>query len=980
MAFAASLLLGIGLGTSALAADLTTAQIISTSASAQSDVPVTFGQVFKPGDVPVGATVGGRVGGNAVNLQVDKKATHRDGSLRHAVITAVVPSLAANGSQPLTLNNTGTAPGGGPIALIALLATSFDTTVSLNIGGTVYTASARDLLSSGTPATWLSGPLATEWLVNAPVRAGATSHPHLQARFNVRAYQGLGAVRVEVVVENAWAREAGPRNYTYNATIDVAGRGTAFSENNVEHYRQSRWRRVVWWGTTPAADVTHDGNYLAATRAVPNYDPSVQIASYQLDTFLSEFNANSGLMGIGNLQPYMPSPGGRNAIGPLPAWAAAYIMSDDRRAKRVVVGYGEQGGAWPMHYREKATDQPISIDTFPNATIIGDTNFFPACGGTCTSPYTPEASHHPSIAYLPYLLTGDYYLMEELAFWSNWVLFYGPADRHGGALGLVTWDQVRGQAWALRTLAHGAYLLPDAHPMKLYLNTKLLNNINYFITNWVDSNPLGYITNTGAAQWLGLDNWIATWMDDFLTWTFGYILGMGYTEAQPVFAWKSKFPIGRMTHSDMCSILAPSYWPYVKGDRYLGGSSAFVNNWADWKRAVILSHKDDAFRGTADITGREQELINAPCGSQQMASILGLNVGEMIGWFDHLSYLANMQPALAVAVDHGMPNAQVAFDKVWNSPNYALTDYREFPQFALWPSSATSNLPIVSINANPVSVSSGQTSTLTWSATNANSCSASGGWAGNKALSGSEPTPAITATTTFTLTCSNASGSSSAATTVTLQTAAAPTLTLSAAPTAVMSGGSSTLTWASTNATSCTASGGWTGAKATSGSQTFNNLTASVTYSLQCTGASGLSPVRSATVTVNGAPPPPPAPTVDLNASPTSVNVNGSSMLSWTSSNASSCTASGGWSGAKQVQGSESTGALSNTTSFSISCTGAGGAASDSVTVDVTPGGGGGGGTGNSDSGGGSLGWLSLAFLAGLAARRRAAAVATLSR
>jgi hypothetical protein len=1118
----------------AVGADLTTARVISSSGSAQSNVPVTFGQVFKPGDVLANATVGGRIGGTDIALQVDKKATHRDGSLRHAVITAVIPSLAANGTQTLTLNNTGSAPGGGAIALSSLLATSFDTGVSLNIGGTVYSASARELLSSGTPATWLTGPLATEWLVSGPVRSGSTAHPHLQARFYVRAYQGLGAVRVEVVVENNWARETGPRNYTYNASIDVAGRGAVFTENNVEHYRQSRWRRIAWWGTTPAVDVAHDGNYLAATRAVPNYDPRITMSTFQLDTFVSEFNANSGLMGIGNLQPYMPSPGGRNAIGPLPAWAAAYIISDDLRSKRVVVGYGQQGGAWPMHYRDKPTDLPLSIDTYPNATVIGDTNFFPACGGTCTSPYTPEASHHPSIAYLPYLITGDYYLMEELAFWSNWVLFYGPADRHGGAQGLVVWDQVRGQAWALRTLAQGAYLLPDAYPMKAYFNQKLLNNINYFISNWVDSNPLGYITNTGAAQWLALDVWISTWMDDFLTWTFGYILGMGYTEAQPVFNWKSKFPIGRMTHPDMCSILAPSYWPYVRMDRYLGGSTAFISNWADWKRGVILSHSNDAFRGTADITGREQELINAPCGSQQMASILGLGVGQMIGWFDHLSYLANMQPALAVAVDHGMPNAQAAFDKVWNSPNYALNDYSDFPQFALWPTGAVANLPVISISANPVTVTSGQTATLTWSASNATSCTASGGWAGNKPLSGTETTAPITATTTYTLTCSNSSGSSSASTSVSVQSSnpaptltltanptsiasggssmltwastnatsctasggwtgnratsgtestgaltanttftlscsgaggsiqrsatvnvqaspaptltltanptsvasggssmltwastnatsctasggwtgsratsgtestgaltanrtyalscsgaggsiqrsatvtvqgapAVPTLTLTANPTSIATGGSTTLTWSTTNATSCTASGGWTGSRATSGSQSFNNLTASVVYTLQCTGAGG-NVTRSAQVTVNASPPPP-LPTVDLSASPLSVTANGSATLSWTSTGATTCTASGGWSGTRGTQGTESTGALSNTTNYDLTCTGPGGSSSDSVTVDVTPGGGGGGGgTTESDSGGGALGWLSLAFLACEMARRR---------
>jgi hypothetical protein len=75
----------------------------------------------------------------------------------------------------------------------------------------------------------------------------------------------------------------------------------------------------------------------------------------------------------------------------------------------------------------------------------------------------------------------------------------------------------------------------------------------------------------------------------------------------------------------------------------------------------------------------------------------------------------------------------------------------------------------------------------------------------------------------------------------------------------VASGAASTLTWSSTNATTCTASSGWSGTKATSGSQSTGALTASGNYTLTCTGAGG-SASRSTTVTVAGTPPPPPPP------------------------------------------------------------------------------------------------------------------------
>ena len=68
---------------------------------------------------------------------------------------------------------------------------------------------------------------------------------------------------------------------------------------------------------------------------------------------------------------------------------------------------------------------------------------------------------------------------------------------------------------------------------------------------------------------------------------------------------------------------------------------------------------------------------------------------------------------------------------------------------------------------------------------------------------------------------------------------AAPTVTLTAAPTSGISPVDVVLTWSSTGATSCTASGGWTGTKATSGTQTITGVTASATYTLTCSEGSG---------------------------------------------------------------------------------------------------------------------------------------------
>jgi hypothetical protein len=91
---------------------------------------------------------------------------------------------------------------------------------------------------------------------------------------------------------------------------------------------------------------------------------------------------------------------------------------------------------------------------------------------------------------------------------------------------------------------------------------------------------------------------------------------------------------------------------------------------------------------------------------------------------------------------------------------------------------------------------------------------------------------------------------------------AAPAVVISATPISISSGSASTLTWSSTNASSCAASGGWSGTKAISGYQGTGNLTANTTFVLTCTGSGG-STSQSALVTVGSSTTPPPTSTTN---------------------------------------------------------------------------------------------------------------------
>lgn len=79
-----------------------------------------------------------------------------------------------------------------------------------------------------------------------------------------------------------------------------------------------------------------------------------------------------------------------------------------------------------------------------------------------------------------------------------------------------------------------------------------------------------------------------------------------------------------------------------------------------------------------------------------------------------------------------------------------------------------------------------------------------------------------------------------------------------------------------------------------------------------------------------------PAPTLIFSVNPTTVSSGNSATLSWTSSNASTCSASGAWSGSKPVSGTQSSGTLNATSTYTLTCTGDGGTTSRSASVTVT--------------------------------------------
>jgi hypothetical protein len=194
-----------------------------------------------------------------------------------------------------------------------------------------------------------------------------------------------------------------------------------------------------------------------------------------------------------------------------------------------------------------------------------------------------------------------------------------------------------------------------------------------------------------------------------------------------------------------------------------------------------------------------------------------------------------------------------------------------------------------------------------------------------------------------------------------------PTPALTLGNSSITVGGSTTLSWSSANNQGCTAGGGsagWSGAQSSSGSMTVSPTAVGTdTYTLFCTNVAGVSPTASVSLTVTAAGPV--APTLTLASN--SITLGSSTMISWSSTNTTGCTASGSWSGSLASSGSQSlTPTATGTDTYTLVCANDAGALSapTSVTLTVTAAAAGG------SHGGGAFGLYSLLGLMGLCVAR----------
>ncbi len=178
--------------------------------------------------------------------------------------------------------------------------------------------------------------------------------------------------------------------------------------------------------------------------------------------------------------------------------------------------------------------------------------------------------------------------------------------------------------------------------------------------------------------------------------------------------------------------------------------------------------------------------------------------------------------------------------------------------------------------------------------------------------------------------------------------------------TEIPAGESVLLSWSTSNARRCEASGGWEGKQSTEGSYRTSTLTEPTTFTLSCTNRS-ITTTKSLQVAIAQADPEPvpeplppepdptpepppepepePEPSLALTADDAELRPGESTTLRWSGEAVSNCQASGSWSGSVAESGVQSTGTLSADATYTITCDGSAGSVVAVTSVLVTSGG-----------------------------------------
>ena len=623
----------------------------------QIDYPVQFGRSFVEDDIQNFPQV--MIDGIKINTQADVKQRYHNGSVKHAIISFILAELPANSSKTVNFVNT-TQNNNEPLTKQQMLSTDyfFDATMKFYFPEE-KTVLARQMLENNDFEYWLTGPIATTIIIkdhsiDRLYDIGADEHRSIRPIFHVTFWPGIKKYSVRYIAEAMNTEALQDQSYHLSLYIDFND-NPFYQQENVPHQAMTRWTKKVWSGEQlQTLSINHNIDYLIKSKSLPNFDTtkviSEQIVTNDWNIWQTKYK---DIYQKGWWQPAMGVGGGRPDIGIYPTWTIKWLYTGDWRHQEIALKQSELASAWPIHLREgraglkfdmngtvEALGKIISMAPLARPTHwTARPDWYEVKTEDKINPLFPliktnwvaDKAHHPELASPQYLLTGDYFYLEQMLFSAAFVsgdnnavgysstLGRGPTGSEGGLYS----GEVRGQAWAFRTRVHTYDILPDSSPEKSYfhllnqnaismweglMNLPLSNTLHSDLHSFVKKDLVknGFKTArmpSKIGQWdegthspsyvhpdrVNTDNVnraLAPWMQNFVIIALGRAKELGYnTDSLLIFAGSQllePFSDPSLPHAMICAYIVPTLdqnneWFTTWHDIYSQYTSEYIN-------------------------------------------------------------------------------------------------------------------------------------------------------------------------------------------------------------------------------------------------------------------------------------------------------------------------------------------------------------------------------------------------------------------
>ncbi|MDW8260044.1 MAG: hypothetical protein RML32_11445, partial [Gammaproteobacteria bacterium] len=393
-------------------------------------------------------------------------------------------------------------------------------------------------------------------------------------------YYANGAAEIFPWIENAFLRTSAPTNALVRVTIAIGG-STRFSQS-IDIKARTRIPLLngssfsYWVGPDPNITPAHDVNYFRETRLVPNY-AFTQSTSLQ-NGYLTTYSPNT----LANLSPAMGSAGGNGNVDH-PCTQCYLTSGATVTSYRAMMAFGLSAGSWSIHYRSAATHEPFSFTSESNTSF----NVNPPASATGGANGTYAPTHAQGFAYIPYLVTGRWWFIDELLFIANYhFLDYQSPERFGpdAICNPIQSGSARLAAWSLRAYAQALAAVPDYHARRAELIAAWEANCRYYRAKFVDGGS--YKTSSWGSRWVSPQGYIHGSEDYGISSVHWYSPGFMTSYLTIVFgvAWDYELPLSAAGVQDHAAVRNHVYKHIV------GRAGLLAQSGYNWRHLSVYAY------------------------------------------------------------------------------------------------------------------------------------------------------------------------------------------------------------------------------------------------------------------------------------------------------------------------------------------------------------------------------------------------------